>query len=68
MVKPLLKMVIGPGLLFWLTVVLEMFPSNLDRTSVSQKSFGKTLQTRWLAFGDLQFDALRSAPIRLDFK
>ena len=50
----------------WLRVVLDMFPSNLDRTSVSQKSYGKRIQKRWSAFGALQIDVLQSAPIKLD--
>lgn len=50
----------------WLQVELDMFPSNLDRTSLSQKSFGKKLKKKWSSFGVLQIDVLKSAPIRLD--
>ena len=50
----------------WLKVILDMLPSNLDRTSLSQKSFGKKLKKKWASFGILQTDLLQSAPIKLD--
>ena len=50
----------------WLTVTLDMFPSNLDRTLASQESFGKKLQKKWRSLGLLQLEALRSGPIKLD--
>ena len=50
----------------WLTVNVRMFPNNLDRTSVSHKSFGLKLQKKWKRFGVLQLGNLRSEPIKLD--
>jgi hypothetical protein len=49
-----------------LSVELDLFPSNLDRTSISQKSLGARLQKRWVPFGILQVGVLRSEPIKLD--
>lgn len=49
-----------------LSVELDLFPSNLDRTSISQMSLGTRLQKRWVSFGILQVGVLRSEPIRLD--
>lgn len=49
-----------------LTVTLDMFPSNLDRTLASQESFAKKLQKKWRSLGVLQLEALRSEPIKLD--
>lgn len=50
----------------WLTVTLDMFPSNLDKTPTSQASFGESLQRKWKSIGTLQLRALESEAIRLD--
>ena len=52
----------------WLTVALDVFPSNLDQASYSQKSFGKKLQKKWADLGILQIEGVTSAPIKLDVK
>lgn len=50
----------------WLTVTLDMFPSNLDKSPSSQQSFGERLQRKWSPIGTLQLGVLKSQPIRLD--
>jgi hypothetical protein len=50
----------------WLVVDLEMFPSNLDQTSLHQKSFGKKVRKKWKRFGILQVEELQSEPMRLN--
>lgn len=49
-----------------LTVELEMFPKNLDKSDKENNSFGKQLQKKWLESGFLRLEKLISEPISVD--
>lgn len=49
-----------------LTVELEMFPKNLDKSNEENNSFGKQLQKKWLKSGFLKLEKLTSEPISVD--
>jgi hypothetical protein len=52
----------------WLDVYLQVWPLNLEPASYdrSKMEFGRKLQRRWKAIGQLWLDDIVSEPIKLD--
>jgi hypothetical protein len=53
----------------FLRVTLDLFPNNLDyiHNRTHENRFGKSLQSKWQRFGQLQINAVLSEPIQIEF-